>query len=94
MSTYSEEMQRIAHELMPRVYAAVLNACHQSQRVTIVVGPDLWADIMRLKEEHVGLTAADLVRNDIALPQAMGVPIIDGPDLEPRGIVVRSEVSV
>jgi hypothetical protein len=87
-------MQRIARELMPRVYTTVLNACHRGGKITVVVGPEIWAEILRASDLYHGMTAQDLIRNKIALPKVMGVPIIDGADLKPRGIVVRAEVSV
>lgn len=89
-----KRMTAISYEIMPRVYRAVLEAGHRGDRVTVVVGPELWADILRASDLYHGLTADDLRRNAIALPKIMGVPMVDGPDLEPRGIVVRAEVTV
>ena len=94
MSQLSAGAVKMSHEIMPRVYRAVLDASHRSERVTVVVGPGIWADMMLVGGQHRGLTASDLVRNKIDLPKVMGVSIIDDQGLEPRGIVVRGEVVV
>lgn len=86
--------ERISHEIMPRIYRAVLDASHRGDRVTVVVGPALWGDILRASDISPLLSSADLVRNDIPLPRVMDRPIIDGPDLPSRAIRVRSEVDV
>jgi hypothetical protein len=94
MSVHSPKMDELSRELMPRVYRAVIDASHQAQRVTVVVGPEIWSDVLVSSELYHGMTHQDLRRNKIPLPRIMGVEIIDNQELEPRDVIVRSEVIV
>lgn len=70
----------VIQDIVVRTYRHLVAAGHRSERIEVVVGPDIWDHLM-----HAGVPAA---------PKVYGVPIICDIKAPLGAIRVRSEVDV